>query len=268
MNYSSPRQLSLLVAAVSAAFNVALLVTISLSFSAGAWYHLLILFPVFFVFGYFVFRYALEKFIYEKIRIIYKTIHSLKRPKDAEKFRLSIHEDSIERVNREVMEWGQDRTKEIEELKKLAVYRREFIGNVSHELKTPIFNIQGYVLTLLDGGLEDPAINREYLLRTEKSINRMIAIVEDLEAIAQLESGELKLNIRRFDLVSLAGEVIDFLEIKASKKNIHIFLNGNHEKPVWVMADKERIRQVLINLIDNSIKIRPQKRWQDKNQLF
>ena len=114
--------------------------------------------------------------------------------------------------------------------------------------------MQGYVLTLLDGGLEDPSINREYLLRAEKSINRMIAVVEDLEAISQLESGELKLNTTKFDIVSLARDVIEFLEIKSQRKNIDVTISGNIEKPLFVRADKERIRQVFINLIENSIK--------------
>lgn len=254
MKYSDPRRLSIFVSITVT--SVAAMMTLLFSFFVRTigWFYILPGLLILLTTSYVIFRFALEKFIYEKIRIIYKTIHSLKRPKDADKFKMSIRDDTIERVNQEVLEWGQDRTKEIEELKRLAVYRREFIGNVSHELKTPIFNIQGYVLTLLDGGLEDPNINREYLLRTEKSINRMIAIVEDLEAIAQLESGELKLDFRKFDVVALVREVIDFLEIKARKKDFSIYLAEAYEKPVYVIADKERIRQVFINLIDNSIK--------------
>ena len=207
-----------------------------------------------FLFTYFFLKKVIESFIYDKIKIIYKTIHSLKRSKDEDKNKLSISGDTLEMVNRQVLEWGESKTREIEELQNLAKYRRDFIGNVSHELKTPIFNIQGYVLTLLDGGLEDPSINREYLLRAEKSVNRMIAIVEDLEAISQLESGELKLSITRFDIVGLTREIIEFLEIKAQKKNAQVSLAENYDKPLFVKADKERIRQVIINLIENAIK--------------
>ena len=207
-----------------------------------------------FVFAYFYLKKVIESFIYDKIKIIYKTIHSLKRSKDEDKHRLTISGDTLEMVNQQVQEWGESTKREIEELQKLATYRRDFIGNVSHELKTPIFNIQGYVLTLLDGGLEDPTINREYLLRAEKSVNRMIAIVEDLEAISQLESGELKLSLTRFDIIGLAREIIEFLEIKAQKKNVQVCLAENYDKPLFVKADKERIRQVIINLIENSIK--------------
>jgi two-component system phosphate regulon sensor histidine kinase PhoR len=207
-----------------------------------------------FLFAYFFLYKVVESFIYDKIKIIYKTIHSLKRPKDGDKSKLVITSDTLEMVNRQVLEWGESKAREIEELQNLAKYRKEYIGNVSHELKTPIFNMQGYVLTLLDGGLEDPTINREYLLRTEKSINRMIAIVEDLEAISQLESGELKLNSTRFDIISLARDVIEFLEIKSQRKNIEITIKDSLDKPLFVRADKERIRQVFINLIENSIK--------------
>jgi two-component system phosphate regulon sensor histidine kinase PhoR len=209
---------------------------------------------VVFLFAYFFLKKVIESFIYDKIKIIYKTIHSLKRSKDEDKNKLVISGDTLEMVNRQVLEWGESKTREIEELQNSAKYRRDFIGNVSHELKTPIFNIQGYVLTLLDGGLEDPSINKEYLFRAEKSINRMIAIVEDLEAISQLESGELKLSLTRFDIIGLTREVIEFLEIKSQNKNVQVALAENYEKPLFVKADKERIRQVLINLVENAIK--------------
>ncbi len=167
---------------------------------------------------------------------------------------LSLNSDIISKVNEEVTEWAKDRREEIEELKKLEAYRREFLGNVSHELKTPLFNIQGYILTLLDGGLDDPSINKEYLERTGKNIERMISIVEDLEVISRFETGELKLDIINFDVVSLASDVIELLEVKAKKKNIRMSVARELEKPLFVKADKERIRQVLINLLDNSIK--------------
>lgn len=202
-------------------------------------------------FAFFSINILINKFISEKIRLIYKTIRTSKLPKETDK---SFNKSSLENVNREVLEWSETKKKEIEELKRMATYRREFLGNVSHELKTPIFNIQGYVLTLLDGGLDDPSINKQYLLRTEKSINRMIALVEDLEKISQLESGELRLNYTNFDIIALCREVIEFLEIKTKKKNIAISFSQPVDKPLIVEADRERIKEVLINLIDNSIK--------------
>jgi two-component system, OmpR family, phosphate regulon sensor histidine kinase PhoR len=209
---------------------------------------------ILFSFSFFIVKYVLEKFIYDKIRPIYKTIFNLKAPKGEEQIQTEKNNDIISSVNQQVLRWAEDKKEEIEELKKLEAYRREFLGNVSHELKTPIFNIQGYVLTLLDGGLDDPEINREYLLRTEKSINRMINIVEDLESISKLESGELKLQITRFDIVSLVKDVFEFLEMVAEKQQIKLLFDRSYEKPIVVSADKEKIRQILINLIDNSIK--------------
>ncbi|MBS4059247.1 MAG: sensor histidine kinase [Bacteroidetes bacterium] len=216
------------------------------------WWHILWIDGIIFFTSFFVYQNAVDKFIFEKIKLIYKTIPNF-RPSKREKAKAALHE-SIEGMNEAVLEWGNKQRVEIEELKKLAIYRREFLGNISHELKTPIFNIQGYVLTLLDGALEDPDINRVYLLRTEKSVNRLIAIVEDLEEISKLESGEVKLNLDNFDLVDLAKDVIDFLEMKASKNNAKVRIDNHSFRQVMVRADKKRIRQVLINLIENGIK--------------
>jgi len=207
-----------------------------------------------FVFVYLLLRYTLEKFIYHKIRLIYKTIYNLKRQKGTNPEKREFAIKSIESVNQEVLEWGETKKLEIEELKRAEVYRREFLGNIYHELKNPIFNIQGYVLTLLDGGLEDQSINREYLLRTEKSINRMIAIVEDLETISNLETNQVSMKMSKFDIVDLTKEVIDYLELKAKKKKKSLEFGAKYDRPIIVEADLKWIRQVLVNLIDNSIK--------------
>jgi two-component system phosphate regulon sensor histidine kinase PhoR len=161
--------------------------------------------------------------------------------------------NNIDNLDLEIRGWADDRKDEIERLQKLEVYRKEFLGNVSHELKTPIFNIQGYVLTLLDGGLEDPNINRNYLERAEKSIDRMITIVDDLEAISQLEMGELQIEPERFDIYALAKDVADAQEMKATAKGIMLSLPEDN-RSYFVYADRFRIRQVLVNLIVNSVK--------------
>ncbi|NCC73104.1 MAG: sensor histidine kinase [Sphingobacteriia bacterium] len=221
-----------------------------------------------FLFSFFTFRFTLEKFIYQKIKLIYKTIYNLKRQKDY-KFEPRINQqNTIEQVNQEVLEWGEKKKLEIEQLKKNEAYRREFLGNIYHELKNPIFNIQGYVLTLLDGGLEDDSINREYLLRTEKSINRMIAIVEDLETISNLETSQIIMKMERFDIVELAGEVFETLEMKAHKRKKELYFGDRYDIPVYVMADMKWIRQVLINLIDNSIKYGKPKEGKTKVSFF
>ncbi len=268
IDFSNPRKLALNNALlITALFLLLSLLFTFLSPAVSGWWLIAGGGLVLFVFTNFLFRYTLEKFIYEKIRLIYKTIRNRKISKDNDKTS-SLKGKTIETVYQEVAEWGETKSKEVEELKRMAQYRREFLGNVSHELKTPIFNIQGYVLTLLDGGLEDPTINKEYLLRTEKSINRMIAIVEDLETISQLESSELQLSLKKTDILALTREVMEFLEIKARKRNNNIYFGGNYEKPVYILADKERLRQVLINLIDNSIKYGNQDNGSTKISFF
>ena len=142
---------------------------------------------------------------------------------------------------------------EIEALKRAAKYRREFLGNVSHELKTPIFNIQGYVHTLLDGALYDKKVNEKYLLRTSKSIDRLIAIVDDLDALARLESDELKLEKTTWDILELIQEVFESFEVKRVEKNMK-FISTKHKKPIFVFADRDQISQVLYNLISNGMK--------------
>jgi two-component system phosphate regulon sensor histidine kinase PhoR len=258
MKYSSPKNLALLVSFLIVAFFSLICIIIKIIFypDIQLCLPLIIIDVLLFVFSYFAYSLSLENFIYKRIKLIYKTIHNLKlyRSDKRRKSFFTGNSDIIKNVNHKVSEWAQDKKKEIEQLKKTENYRREFLGNVSHELKTPIFNIQGYVLTLLEGGLEDPTINRDYLLRTEKSIVRMIAIVEDLETISQLESDESKLKFEKFDILSLTKEIIKSLEITAKKKNINIYFAKDYEKPVCVYADKKRIHQVLVNLIDNSIK--------------
>lgn len=146
------------------------------------------------------------------------------------------------------------REKEVRQFENLDSYRKEYLGNVSHELKTPVFNIQGYVDTLINGGLEDKTINMDYLRRAEKSIDRLINIIDDLETITQLESGALDLELDVFDIAQLCKDIYSALELQAAKSNIKLELARKYDKPVWVRADKFRIRQVLVNLITNSIK--------------
>jgi two-component system phosphate regulon sensor histidine kinase PhoR len=253
MNYSDPKILAFVNSLLISTFSAIIYALLSLLFFSFDYRFMILCFLLIFLFSNIILRYTLIRFIYERIRLIYKTIHNLKTVREEGK-KTRMDSNTLESVNRQVLEWGEQQKQEIEKLKELARYRREFLGNVSHELKTPIFNIQGYVLTLLDGGLEDPNINREYLLKTEKSIERMVTIIEDLEAISKLESGELKLDMMRFDIVELCREVIDFLEIKARKRKIKISFAKNYDRPIYVMADKNSIRQALVNLIDNSIK--------------
>lgn len=252
MKSSSPRQLAILISLLLA-FLFAVTILLLFRYNPEHWTIITILSTIaFFLFGYYIIYYTLNNFIFEKVQSVYKTIHDFSLTRKELKRQLA-EKDLMGRINKEVEDWAEKKTKEIKKLEKLEKYRKDFLGNVMHELKTPIFNIQGYILTLIDGGLEDPSINKLYLERTEKSINRLISIVEDLEAISRLESGEMKLNFEEFDIIKLAEEVFDSMEMKAKKKNIKLTFDTGHTKAVKVLADRNRIHDLMNNLIINSI---------------
>ncbi|MEN9323757.1 MAG: hypothetical protein RL699_1537 [Bacteroidota bacterium] len=160
----------------------------------------------------------------------------------------------MDTLTREVKKFATNKKLEIEMLKGREKYRREFLGNVSHELKTPLFTVQGYLSTLVDSGMKDKAKRQNYLERAEKGVERLIRIVEDLDMITKLEVGNLELNTTKFDIIPLVQEVFDLLEMKAAKKDIILMFDMKYSKSFYVEADKEKIEQVLINLIVNSIK--------------
>lgn len=186
----------------------------------------------------------IKNYIQKKINLLYRTIHTQKILNEP------IYD--LDKVEQEVKEWVKERQIEIEHLKDTEKFRREFIGNVSHELKTPIFNIQGYVLTLLEGALEDEQINRKYLERTQKSVERMITIVEDLSNISNMESFPTSLKTQKFDIVSCALSSLESLEYKAKKSDITLSFDKVYD-PIFVDANESKISQVLINLVNNSI---------------
>jgi two-component system phosphate regulon sensor histidine kinase PhoR len=206
-----------------------------------------------FALAYFLIRFGVEQFIYRKVKIIYKNIHELKIGSEFEEEELARSTD-LDLVTREVSEWATQNRNEIAELRERESFRREFIGNISHELKTPIFNIQGYLLTLLDGAIDDQEINRRYLKRANKSVDRMINIIEDLETISALESDRVRINYEIFDLVELVEGVHELVEDKAKKRKIKLLINKDLDRPVKVRADRAKIEQVLINLVGNAIK--------------
>lgn len=226
-----------------------------------------------FIIVYFLVWLMLSDFIFQKINPIYNTISKLKKSKKSlqkqleerdmadnpeesgKKLRRELDQrDVAGDLNREMESWASDRDMEIDQLKELELFRKEFLGNVSHELKTPIFNVQGYILTLLDGGIDDPAINKLYLERAEKSINRLINIVGDLDTISRLDSGEIKLEFGNFDIVDLVSEVFELQEMRAQKAGVKLKFKNRHNKPILVHADRLRIQEALINLVVNSVK--------------
>jgi two-component system, OmpR family, phosphate regulon sensor histidine kinase PhoR len=203
---------------------------------------------------YLILSHYIETFIYSKLKLIYRSIYPEKIAGEKLKTMLTLHEDVLSGARGEVIDLVRMNEDEIAQLKKLEVFRREFLSNVSHELKTPIFSIQGYIHTLLEGGIEDEHINILYLEKAARNIDRICAIVDDLEAISRLEAGELILEQRTFDIHELTEDVFESLEIKAKGRNIALGFKSGSEKGLVVEADKERIRQVLTNLVENSVK--------------
>ncbi len=207
-----------------------------------------------FAFTYLIIVFYLRKYIYRKIKLIYKTIHKHKLTPSEKRKSVDMRANIIDRVEREVSEWADDQAREIEKYKSWAEYRRKFVGDISHELKTPIFNIQGYLHTLLDGGLYDPNVNFSFLEKAAKNVERLQVIVEDLEAISRLESGELILEMQTFDVKELVSEVFEDLEFKTKERSIQLEFKDGASQGFKVRADRESIRQVLMNLVHNSIK--------------
>jgi len=251
---SNANKLSLLTTITIVSVNIIIAFIFSLLYSQmGALTYILGILTIS-IFTYFIIYQTLESFIYKKIKLVYKTIHRLKRGKTLNEDEFANHVDLFEDVNKEVLEWARINKDEIQNLKALEKYRKDYIGNVSHELKTPIFNIQGYILTLLEGGIYDKEINIKYLEKSAKVIDRMISMVKDLETISALESKIVEIQPYKFNILDLAKEVTDFLEVKAKKRGINLHLaKGISDNNILVLADKERIKQVLINLIDNAI---------------
>lgn len=199
--------------------------------------------------------FTVQKFIYRKIKLIYKLIYQTKASKREEFYYSNIlPQKSIDEVREDVEQWARQKTSEIETLKKNEAFRKEFLQNLSHELKTPIFAIQGYVDTLIGGAVNNPEVSEKFLASTSRNIDRLVNLVDDLDEISRLETGVLKLAYENFIIQDLLKEVFDSLYLKAGEKNIKMFIRKECEAPLSVHADKEKIRQVLINLVDNAIK--------------
>ena len=196
---------------------------------------------------------TIERFIYQKVRIIYKNIHRFKSTKERAKD-LRMNEDVMEKVQQDVMDWAQERVQEISQLKEQEIFRKEFIGNLAHELKTPVFNIQGYILTLLEGALEDPDHNRKFLIKAAKNVDRMAGLIDDLDVITKIEGGSLELELRQFNLTSLVVDVMDQLEQRAKRAGIEVEFVDENRRNVEVIGDAPKIEQVVTNLISNSLR--------------
>jgi two-component system phosphate regulon sensor histidine kinase PhoR len=203
-----------------------------------------------YIFSFLVLQYRVERFIYRRVKKIYDDVSLL----ESSTFINQPITTDMETLTREVKKFATDKKLEIEMLQVREEYRREFLGNVSHELKTPLFTVQGYLSTLLDGAMDDKIIRKKYLKRAEKGVERLIYIVNDLDMMTKLEVGDLNLDISEFDIVELIQNVFDLLEMKAEKKKITLAFENYHILPNYVRADRDRIQQIIENLIVNSIK--------------
>ena len=199
--------------------------------------------------------YVVDVYLRNRIKLVYKIIHQFKLSKNLkDSIGDTVSDDPLTEMETQVKDWVTDKSKEIEDLKKLEQFRKEFLANLSHELKTPIFNIQGYVHTLLDGAMDEPEVMKHFLERTAKSIDRLNNLVDDLDEISKIERGEVAMIKEIFDISQLVKEVFESMELKAVKQGISLAVAKGFDKPFFVHADKEKIRQVITNLIDNSVK--------------
>lgn len=241
------------------AFNSALLLSISLTLIMSvflyAFYSFEIIYVLFclavtFVFSFLVIQYRVERFIYRRVKKIYDDLTLL----ESSSFQKDQITTDMATLTAEIDKYAKDKKLEIETLKVREAYRKEFIGNVSHELKTPLFTVQGYISTLLDGAVNDEKLRQKYLKRADKGVERLTYIIKDLDMITKLEVGDLRLDIEEFDIIELIKNVFDLIEMKAQKKKITLTFDMDYPDPIMVKGDKERLQQVLANLLVNSIK--------------
>jgi len=246
----SPQQLS-----ATTALIIAVPVSIGIYFFEPIWWYPVISFMLIFSGSYGLILFMVQQFVYRKIKLIYKLIYQTKASKREEFYYKNIlPQKSIDEVREDVEKWAEQRKAEIEVLTKNEVYRKEFLQNLSHELKTPIFAIQGYVDTLINGALENPEVNLKFLGSTSRNIERLVNLLNDLDEISKLEHGEQLLYKENFIIQELVKDVYESLFIKADPKQIKMIIKKGCETPLTVFADKEKIRQVFINLVDNAIK--------------
>ncbi len=219
-------------------------------FNALDWKVLCIYAPISFGVTVFIIQSRIERFIYRRIKKIYDDVSLL----ESSSLSSELINTDMKTLTAEIEKFAKDKKIEIDTLKIREEYRKDFLGNVSHELKTPLFTVQGYILTLLDGALEDKNVRKKYLQRANKGVERLIYIVKDLDLITKLEAGEMRVILEGFDIIELIQSVFELLEMKATKKQITLTFDMVYPRPIYVYADKEKIQQVLTNLLVNSIK--------------
>ncbi len=219
------------------------------------WYDVTITFFVGFVTSYIVFYYLIEKYLYSKIKLIYKLIHNLKLGRDLrDALGESTSVDPIGDVEKEVKDWAREKKVEIEELRRHEKFRKEFLSNISHEFKTPLFAIQGYIEAILDDEADDKDMTLQFLKKAQRNVDRLSYLINDLNEISKLETGEIPINYTKFRINDLVKEVFEQLELRAKQHQIKLIFKQKYDEAFLVRADRDKICQVLINLIDNSFK--------------
>lgn len=247
---SSPKQIALFTALILALPESLLVLAVE-----KKWLWALASFVIFFAGSYFLILFVLERFIYRKIKLIYKFIHKTKATKREETFyKYVLPQKSIDEVREDVEKWATENEEQLELLRSNEQFRKEFLQNLSHEFKTPVFAIQGFVDILLSGNITDTESQKKYLQKTNKNIDRLTHLLADLDEISSLERGELQLNKENFVVQDLIKDVFENFSTRADAKSIHYSIKKGCEAPLTVFADKQKIRQVLANLIENSIK--------------
>jgi two-component system phosphate regulon sensor histidine kinase PhoR len=214
------------------------------------WPHTLLFTLTAFIISFTVIQVRVERFIYRRIKKIYDDVSLL----ESSSFSSKPVTTDMKTLTEEIEKFAEGKKIEIDTLKIREEYRKDFLGNVSHELKTPLFTVQGYILTLLDGAMKDKKLREKYLERASKGVERLIYIVKDLDLITKFEAGELKVERSDFDIIELIQNTFDLLEMKAAKKEIALTFDMEYPNPIYVNADREKIQQVISNLLVNSIK--------------
>jgi len=219
------------------------------------WYDVAITFGVTIITSFLIFYWLIEKYIYSKIKLIYKLIHNLKLGRDLrDALGEHVSADPINDVENEVKEWAKQKKTEIDELRTQEKFRRDFLSNISHEFKTPLFAIQGYIEAIQDDEFEDLHMAKDFLTKAARNVDRLSYLIKDLDEISKLETGEMAINYSKFKINDLIKEVFESMEMKASQHHIKLVFKQKYDEPIPVYADREKMVQVLVNLIDNSLK--------------
>ncbi|WP_118976410.1 sensor histidine kinase [Taibaiella koreensis] len=247
---TSPAILSFFTALILAA-----IITVFTLFLRQPWYIDLSAFALTFTVAYTIYFYTLQYFIYRKIKLIYKFIYQTKATKREEFFYQNIlPQKSIDEVRKDVERWAIEKRDEIEMLQKNELFRKEFLMNLAHELRTPIFTVQGYVHTLLNGAIDDASVNRKFLSNATKGIQRLVQLADDLDQISKLESGKIPIVQESFVIQELVKDVYEEMMLKARDRNIDMHIKKGTEAAITVYADKQKVKQVIVNLVENALK--------------